>query len=160
PLIRLWRGGIVTTHIRTVIAFAVGFLCTVVPDTASAQSPVMRDAWFTHTQTVPGQRYGREDPSKIWGRATSFTQGKDPKVVLIMIANDWGAQTIAGARQVPDGRRHPFDYSLETLGGGGRWCATSLFWDTDKLAAGKHVIELPIDRVKAGPYEFEVKREP
>jgi len=150
----------VTTHIRTVIAFAVGFLGTVVPDTASAQSPVMRDAWFTHTQTVPGQRYGREDPSQVWDRTTSFTQGKDPKVILIMILNDWGAHTIAGARQGPDGRRHTFDYSLETLGGGGRWRGTSRFWDTDKLAPGKHVIELTIDGVKAGTYEFEVKRAP
>jgi hypothetical protein len=143
---------------RLVLVLAA-LLAGVVPAGAAENtSPVLRDAWFTRTESVPGQRYGRSQPENIWERTAVFEKGKDTKAILLIVLKDLNPHTISGVLTGPEGKPRPFKYSVTTLQGGQvQWRATSRAWDVGNLYTGKHTVELAIDDVPAGSYTFLVK---
>jgi hypothetical protein len=126
--------------------------------TSGSRVPTLRDAWFTTTVTMPGQRYRATEPERIWARVEQFVRGKDEKVIMIVVFNDPGSHHIGGHRVDPRGKEHPFEWSVTPLTGGtSGWRATSKTWEVDKLTPGQHTVELVVDSAPAGRYAFEVK---
>jgi hypothetical protein len=126
--------------------------------TAGSRVPTVRDVWFTTTVTVPGQKYGRNEPEQIWAKAEEFTRGKDSKAIMIVVFNDHGSHSISGRLVNHKGKASPFAWSVTPISGATTgWRATSWKWDVSKLAPGKHTVELTVDSQPAGTYAFEVK---
>ena len=126
--------------------------------TSGSRVPTLRDAWFTTTVTVPGQKYDRNQPEHIWAKVEEFVRGKDNKVIMVVVFNDQGSHTIKGRRINPQGKEELFHWSITPVTGGTTgWNKTSKSWEVSKLAPGKHVVELTVDSTPAGRYSFTVK---
>jgi len=126
-----------------------------IPDT---RVPTVRDVWFTTTVTPGGQRYDRTQPEAIWTKVEQFTRGKDAKVIMVVIFNDHGSHRVSGTRVNPEGKKSSFELAVTSYSGATTgWRAVTKTWEVDKLARGKHGVELMVDSKPAGTYSFVVK---
>ena len=137
-----------------IIVVLFGLSLMVGPQLAGAAS--IRNIYFSSGQTVPGQRYAREE--QLPGPTTTFTKGANPVARLFIVFGDVDAHSLRGELKASDGsvvRR--FEQKVQAFNHVAQWRAVTHAFNLETLKPGEYALDLLIDGEPKGTHKFTLR---
>jgi hypothetical protein len=116
----------------------------------------IRNIYFSSGQTVPGQRYSREE--QLPGPTTTFTKGENKVARLFIIFGDVDAHSVRGELKASDGsvvRR--FEQKIQPFNHVAQWRSVTHAFALDALKPGEYALDLQIDGEPKGTHKFTLR---
>lgn len=143
--------------LKALMAFVLAIAC-VVSTFAPALAASIRNAYFSQSASIGGQRYVRE--SGLPGPTKEFVKGQDKAAHLIIIFNDLDAHQVGGALKAADGNvvaRWNRQINGISRADVGQWRSISHRFNLDRLAPGEYKFDLLVDGDPKGTYTFTLR---
>lgn len=116
----------------------------------------IRNIYFSSGQTIPGQRYSRQE--QLPGPTTTFTQGEHKVARLFIVFGDLDAHTVRGELKASDGsvvRR--FDRQVDPVNSPVQWRAVTHGFSLETLKPDEYALDLVIDGESKGTHKFTLR---